>query len=332
MKYNYVIFNFVNPSLSYNWSEDYYVICLKDLEHRSDVIINQVPLQEQSLFLRFLYRIHNLWFLNKFIKIPFKRIWYPMIFKNTFKDNKPICFICLRYPPIDYLKYLKKRYPNCKIVKMFRDLILIQGKRFEVYKKAGVFDLMLSYDENDCKKYGFQPFDEFESKIDVPISRDYPITDVFFAGRAKDRLPRLIKIYDKLEAANVKCHFYITASKKEDRQKRKGIVYASKSLTYAKMLWYSVNSKCILEISRNEAIGYTSRFLEAVLFNKLLITDNDYIKNSRFYNPQYIQIIKSEEDIDPAFIENFDKVDYKYANEFSPIKRLELVDELLTKS
>lgn len=330
MKYNYVIFNSVCTDVSYNREEDYYVICLRDLENRDDVIINHVPLQEQPKFLRRLYNIHHSrWLYNKYWKFPFRNIWHPIIFKNRFKDDKPICFICLRYPSISYLRYLKRKYPNCRIIKMSRDVIKIQEKRYADYSKANVFDIWMSFDEYDCKKYGFPHFDEFESKIDIPIEKEYPIADVFFAGKAKDRLERLIKIYDKLERAGLTCQFFITEAKEEEKVERKGIFYSSSPMTYVQMLTYSINSRCILEISQENAIGYTSRFLEAVMYNKLLITDNKYISTTKFYNCDYIQIIKTEDDIDVRFLKGSEMVDYHYSNEFSPVNRLNLIEKLL---
>ena len=212
---------------------------------------------------------------------------------------------------------------------MSRDLILIQKNNYISYTKAGVLDLWMSYDEGDCEKYGFEHFDEFESKIDIPIEKDYPISDVFYAGLAKDRVKRLVAIYDELSQAGIKCLFIIVDSKKEERVEREGIKYLDKQLTYPEMLWYSVNSKCILELNRTGATGYTSRFLEAVLFNKKLITDNKCIKETKFFNPSYINIFESERDIDINMIKDDGKVDYHYNNEFSPIRRLEQIDKLL---
>ena len=214
---------------------------------------------------------------------------------------------------------------------MSRDIIKIQEKNFEDYTKAKVFDIWMSFDERDCEKYGFPHFDEFESKINIPIDKDYPVSDVFFAGKAKDRLPRLVKIYDRLTEQGAKCLFYITEAKPEEKVQREGIIYSNAPMSYAKMLWYSVNSRCILEISQADAIGYTSRFLEAVLFNKLLITDNSDIKKTNFYNPDFIQLIRSEEDIDATFLNKSEEVDYNYNQEFSPVKRVELIEELLSK-
>lgn len=331
MKYNYVVFSWIIPKSSYKIEDDYYSICLRDLENKEGIIVNHVPMYGKPKLWKFLYRIHNSVKLNSVINLPFKSIWYPFVFENSFKDDKPICFVCIRYPSVDYLKYLRKNYPDCKIVVMCRDLLRIHIKEFQEYDEAKIYDYWMSFDENESKKYGFPHFDEFESKIEIPVEDNYPIADVFFAGRAKDRHKKLIDLYDKFEQNGVNCLFLLLDTPKEEQVKRKGIKYISKPISYAEMLKYTVNSKCVLEINQADAVGYTSRYLESVMFNKKLITDNVYLKNTKYYNPDYIHIFKTETDIDISFIKKDDiVVDYKYENDFSPINRIEQIDQMLS--
>lgn len=329
LKYNYVIFSWL--FLKSNVKEDYYAICLRDLEGKDNIIINHMALQEKPKWLRYLYMLHHCSFLNKYFSLPFKKIWYPYIFENSFTDEKPICFVCVRYPSAGYLKYLRKVYPNCKIVVLCRDLLKTHKAKYDEYTKANAIDVWMSYDEYESRQYGFPHFEEFESKIDIPLLENYPIADVFFAGAAKDRLPKLLKIYDQLNAKGIKCLFYITGTSKNDEVKRDGIRYLRKPITYVEMLTCSVNSKCILEINQGNAIGYSSRFLEAVIFNKKLITDNMYIKKSQFYDPIYIQFIEEGREIDTDFIMSDEDVDYHYQNEFSPMHIIELIDNEVLK-
>lgn len=329
LKYNYVVLSWVFSSSNIN--EDYYYICLKDLEGIDGVIVNHEALQERPKWLRYLYKLHHYPLLNSTLKLPFKELWYPYVFKNTFKDDKPICFICIRYPSSRYLKYLKSRFPNCKVVVMCRDLLKTHRAAYDAYTKEGVYDYWMSYDEEESKKYGFPHFDEFESKIEIPISNDYPISDVFFAGRAKDRLTRLIDIYDRLEAMGINCLFYIVGVEKGKEIERKGIRYLTKQISYYEMLRLSINSKCILEINQEGAEGYSSRFLEAVMFNKKLMTDNVYIKKSKFYKPEYIQFVNSDNFNADFLMDDSYEVDYHYNGEFSPLLRIEQIDAMLSK-
>lgn len=329
LKYNYVIFSWLMSRT--NVEEDYYAICLRDLDGKDGIIINHMALQEKPIWLRYLYLIHNHPLLNEYINLPFKKIWYPYIFKNTFTDDKPICFVCVRYPSSDYLRYLRKTYPKSKVVVLCRDLLKTHKKMYDEYIKTNAIDVWMSYDEKESKQYGFPHFNEFESKIEISPKENSPIADVFFAGKAKDRLSKLVRIYDFLETNGIKCLFYITGTNRKEEVKREGIKYLNKPITYYEMLKLSVSSRCILEINQGDALGYSSRFLEAVMFNKKLITDNMYIKESKFYDPKYIQIIDDNEIIDAGFVINNNEVDYHYNDEFSPIHILELIDRDVLK-
>ena len=324
LKYNYVVFN---PLFSSSHrEEDYYYICAKDLEGHDNIIVNHEALQEWPKWIRYAYKLHHHPAMNKWFDLPFKSLWFPFIFKNTFKDDKPICFVCVRYPSSSYLIYLRKHYPNCKIVVLCRDLLKTHEDMYNEYMNAKAIDIWMSYDDQESKKYGFPHFEEFESKIDIPILDNYPLADVFFAGKAKDRLPKLVDVYDNLTSKGVKCLFYVTGVETKDKVEREGIKYLDKQITYYEMLSLSVNSKCILEINQGNAIGYSSRFLEAVMFNKKLITDNLYIKKSQFYNTDYIQCFEKVEDIQAEFVKKEVDVNYNYKDEFSPVHIIELID------
>ena len=69
--------------------------------------------------------------------------------------------------------------------------------------------------------------------------------------------------------------------------------------------------------------GNTLRLKEAVCYNKCLITNNPFVKDSPYYHPDFMQIFKKVDDID---LSRFAKeVDYKYNGEFSPCKLMERI-------
>ena len=49
------------------------------------------------------------------------------------------------------------------------------------------------------------------------------------------------------------------------------------------------------------------------------MTNYKLVKNYKYYNPQYIQVFESPEDIDWDFVKEKKKVDYDYQGEYSPI-------------
>jgi hypothetical protein len=174
-------------------------------------------------------------------------------------------------------------------------------------------------------------FDEFESKIDIPRDNNYPLSDIFFAGFVKDRMPILMDIYHRLTDAGLKVKYYLTGVPQSERKEHVGITYGDHPITYYEMLYQTVNSRCVLEINQEGASGYTSRFLEAVMYNKKLITNNSDIIKSKFYSPNYIQVIKQADQIDASFIRSNESVDYHYNQEFSPVHLIEKIDKELKK-
>lgn len=316
-----------------NSSDGYYTICVNDLMLEEDIEVVPYPLYYASFLTRIIFAMHHSERINKVIRLPFKSIWFSRYFKNEFKNNRPLCFVILNYHlSNDYLNYLKTTYKGCKIVCVHRDLIKIYEKKYQYFPLNKVYDLELSFDENECLKYGFIHFDEFESRISVPRAPNYPLSDLFFAGKAKDRLNLLINIYDLMTKNGVNCEFLITGVAKKNQIFRKGVHYLKKGISYKEFLFKSVNSNCLLDINQKGSVGFTSRFLEAVMYNKKLITNNSTIKKSKFYNAKYIQCFEDASLIDCSFVKkDIGEIRYNYSDEFSPIALINMIDNMLTK-
>ena len=263
----------------------------------------------------------------------FRKMAFPFYTKIDFSDDKPICFIFATTDyPIEYIQYLRNKYPNSKFVKLHRDLIKIAHLHSDYNEKNlnEYFDVRMSYDENEAEKFGLYHFNEIESKIDVPISSDYPLSDVFFAGKAKDRLSKIFAAYYILADAGLKCDFYLTGVPDSERKSLPGITYADHFMPYNEMLFRSINSRCMLDINQEGAVGYTSRILEAIIYNKKIIVDNEVVKDMPYFKTGYIQY-SDMRTIDPSFVtDNEEAVDYHYNGEFSPIHLIEQIESILT--
>ena len=329
--YNYVVFNSPDNKLRVD-NEGYYTICTKDIEHTEQTRVVSYPLDYKPYWLRLIFAFHTSGKIAKYIRLTFQNIWYPYYFKNDFAQKKTICFIIIsRNLPLGYLYYLKNKFPDCKIVHMHRDFLSV-GKRMRPDLHFNpIFDLEMTYDEDEAKQYNIPHFDEFESSIEIKRENKFE-SDVFFAGKAKDRLPLLLTAYDQFFKAGLKVYFYLTQVPKDKRVDLPGIVYSDSFMSYKEMLYHSVNTKCMLEITQKNQKGYTSRFLEAVIYGKKLITSSNYVKNSKFYDSDKIQVVENMNNINIDFItEGNGFVDYGYNNEFSPLNMIKVVEEELNK-
>ena len=334
LRYNYVYFNSSYLTHGKTDPNEYNAICLRDAMSLPGVKVVSTPLEQFPYFIRLIHFFHRLKQLNKYFSLPFKKAWYPFYFKNDFETTKPICFVVsTNNLPIDYLYYLKKKYPGCRMVKIHRDLLKItyMNPDYSESNMKKIFDFRMSIDQKESEKYGLVHFHEIESKIELTQSKEYPQFDVFFAGKAKDRLPKLIEAYDRFTKAGLKCFFYITNAKQDQMKPRDGIVYSDKLMPYLDMLKYSINSRCMFDINQEGALGFTSRFLEAVIYNKLLITDNPSVLESKYYNPEFIQYFEKVSTIDASFVSEAKNVDYNYEGDFSPVHLIEQIDSELVK-
>lgn len=333
MKYNYVYFVPEEYNKLKKKPNNYYSICVRDLETLSNVIVVSYPLDYKNFFLRFLFAIHTSKKINSKLKLPLQKLWFPYYFKNKFKNDKTICFVVeATYLPLSYIEYCRKRFPGCIFVKLHRDFMRLTQQMNATYSEENLkryFDYRFSYDVSEAQKYGCFSFDEFESKISIPKKNiEY---DVFFAGKAKDRMDKLINAYDKLVSLGLKCYFFITCCKKNERVARPGIEYAKKPMSYYRMLECSMKSKCLLDINQETAVGYTSRFLEGVMYNKKIITNNESVKDSKYFDKRFVLLFSNVDEINKAFFDENSEVDYGYENDFSPAKLIEKIDSIIYK-
>lgn len=313
--------------------DEYNTLCLKDIQDENGIIVVPCQLYYATPLIRRLQIRHERW--GKKYKMPFKNLWYKYFFKDKFHNEKPYCFVIAnRIMSYDYFIWLKRNYSNCRIVRVYRDLVCKDACNpdYSEENMIRICDMRFSYDKGDCEKYGLKYFHEIDSKLDIPISKDYPLCDVFFCGAAKDRFHKLIKAYDIFTQAGLKCKFHIVFAKEDDKVLRDGITYANEYMPYKEVLYNSINARCMFDINQGGADGFTTRFLEAVMYNKRFITDNLFIKESPFYNPNYIQVINDVTDINPNFVLNNDVVNYHYNGEFSPTHLIEQIDDELTET
>lgn len=152
----------------------------------------------------------------------------------------------------------------------------------------------------------------------------------FFVGVAKDRLEKLIRIYDKLELCGCNPIFYISGVPRKKQKRRKGIVYNT-WLPYKSVLKEILSSEFIVEIMDKNNAGITLRTLEAICYNRKLVTDNEKILCSPFYREQNIYLLSCGSVLLSDFLKCVDKVDYGYDGRYSPVLFMDKLDRYLNK-
>ncbi len=285
----------------------------------------------KNKILRILYQLQHSKTTNKYFNIPFKSLWFNSYFRNDFADkNKPIVFVfdarLLEYDYVrDYVVWLRKKYPRCKLVVNYWDIVATWRESAKPDAIRGMVDMLVSYDRDDAEKYNmyYHPTVYAEAKITKP--NNTPKTDVFFVGGAKNRMKAILETYDRLEKAGLNCFFYVMEAKPPYNQARRGIRYVTDKtwLSYEECIQYVKHTKCILEIMQQGAKGETLRVWEAITYGKMLLTNNSFMTKSRFYDPDYVCLISENGEFDPQRIKD-------YVSKPNPFKDKILPENFLT--
>jgi hypothetical protein len=224
-----------------------------------------------------------------------------------------------------FIDYLRDTYPNAKFVCFLQDLVdTIHNVNIRTI--IDKFDLSISYDKGDADRYRISYYPTPYSFFPVSEMHNENSSDVFFVGRAKKRLKEILAIYVELKEKGLTCDFHILDVEFKDQLYADEIHYNT-LMSYEENLEHVLKTKCLLEIMQEGATGYTYRTWEAIMYNKLLLTNNIGIKQAPFYKPQYIQILSESSGLELSFINNSErKIDYGYKEKLSPKLLLEFIE------
>ncbi len=234
-----------------------------------------------------------------------------------------------------------KRERNACIVLYMPDNIRTMGiardkQEFLRFCKHYHVDQVYSFDKKDCEEFGVEFFDFYSmlpisqknSKANGEEGKNMAKADdkprILYVGgcRSKERLNTLHALYDKLKD-QAHCTFYLNGVNKEYAT-REGIVY-NHPLSYAGVVDLVQQNDIIVEIMNGSQAGNTLRLKEAVCYNKCLLTNNQTVTSSPYYNPAYMQVFDNVDEIDLSRFSH--AVDYHYQGEFSPRKLMRRIME-----
>ena len=111
--------------------------------------------------------------------------------------------------------------------------------------------------------------------------------DIFFIGEDKGRLGDLVKLKNDFENNGFKCKFLILKTKhKFYFMHRHELI--SEPIPYDEVVKEIKQSRAILDFTQSRQHGLTYRPMEAMCFQKKLITNFEEITDYNFYNPKNI--------------------------------------------
>ncbi|MGN1139134.1 MAG: hypothetical protein ACI4RM_06770 [Ruminococcus sp.] len=307
---------------------------MSDLEHLDNLEIFFQPYIIKSDLLNKLRQKHLGYKLNKSRVAPFQRIWRRFYTLNKYDFNKSddyyIIFgnAVLSMTDDGFIRKLNSK-PNVHLILYFSDPVDSDfAKLAKVRANRNKFKYIFTFDPEDAKKYGYILTRSIYSASDIEPDTSKK-SDICFIGENKGRQQKLEAICDGCEKNNVKYNFRMTRVQ-DTEQNKSGIIY-NERVSYLQTIAEAKASNCLLEIIQKGQSGVSFRYYEAVCYNKKLLTNNPEITKLPYYNPEFMKYYKSPEDIDFNWVKENIPVDYNYQGDFSPVKFMNTIFELIDK-
>jgi hypothetical protein len=298
-----------------------FVDLLMDLEKSKNVYTYIMNKNSGNKMIDFIRRVYTSPRAAQYIHLPFKGMWYQSI-QDQIGDRTYIIFTTETIIRLDlcFLRDIKNRHPLCKLILLVMDSMHAHSMHMK-YARTKItefqWDLVLSFDKEDCKEYGFSYLGgKFYSRR-TDIARSCHISDLYYIGYdVGGRTDTLIHMYDFMKKNGVICHFNVVG---KSHLKSKGIVFAKKIIPYHNIISDLQGTNCILEILQEGQTAQTVRYYEAVCYNKKLLTNNPNLESLPFYDPRYMKYFKDFNDVNTQWVKRREHIDYSYEDEFSPL-------------
>ncbi|HFK4480109.1 lipopolysaccharide biosynthesis protein [Citrobacter sedlakii] len=264
-----------------NWKADYETHMISYLHKHYPVTNIDVPSR-------------YVWWGKKLTKIGIQPDWLGKKFiHKSIADLKPTDVAVFNDSVINkgLTPYIIKNL-NCRKVLLLRNTVSITF----LMEWSHTFDIIYDFENrghfNDKLKYIGQFFPVGLKEIDkyVLANKKTKKPVCFFLGRDKKRLPEILKLADKLASFNLQLDFNVV--KDYETNDDSGFLI-DEPLSYKENLAHALASDIIVDITQQNQSGWTLRVLEALYFNKKIITNNlsvldsEVFSRDRFFVPGY---------------------------------------------
>ncbi|MEG2342457.1 MAG: hypothetical protein RSB95_05020 [Bacilli bacterium] len=189
-----------------------------------------------------------------------------------------------------------------------------------------MFDRYYSFDDYDCKKYGFKflPLFYIEKNENTDIKYDVSTVMTFSYLKAKNyfnilsALPSNLNMFLFLRYEHRSTYIWNKLVHKDLLKNFKMSDFSFKGISTKESNNIYNSSKAVIECLLDGQHGLSIRAFETLSKNRKLITTNANIKNYPFYTPNNIFVCEKENEIIPiSFFEDPFDLNYKISEEYS---------------
>lgn len=239
--------------------------------------------------------------LTKYIHFTGEKVLYTYYKKELRKmPNSFDCLFVIRGSSInkDILKLLEQKKIIRKVMYQWDSI----KNNPNILECKSFFDKISTFDPCDANQFGWTYRPLFYIKDLILKSKEKDIDLLFLGSLHSERM----KILQTLKQASVNYKLYAKLfipfqSYLKNKILRKNWVNEECLTTEAVTLEESYNlysrSKVVIDYAHPQQAGLTMRTIEALGNGCIIFTNNEKIKNESFYNPDYVYVYKSENEL-----------------------------------
>lgn len=209
--------------------------------------------------------------------LPFHQIWYGKI-KDKVRDADTI-IVHMSYLTLRLCEYINKCNPNAKVIAWWWNRIIdsekpsLQKGKYEAW----------SFDIHDCERYNLKFNHQYYFKSFI-IPNQKKEWDIYFCGSDSGRGDEIVRLYNAFKEMGLNAKIQVVFPKSSAVPPE----IVSEYVDYKEIRQNISKSDAVLEIVREGQSGPTLRMMEAMYFQKKLITNNAAVKDEDFYNEDRI--------------------------------------------
>lgn len=228
---------------------------------------------------------------------------------------------------------LREAFPKAKFCVYFADL----QKRFSIsldcYKRD--FDYLFTFDKKQSQQYNLHYLLEPFTYKPMQELNTIPIYDVTYVGRIKNdtkRYNEIMQVFEQCRRAGLKCDFHLVDVPLKLQKYATEIKY-NKFMSFEEIIEHVVQSHAVLEILQTDEYSPTTRYTEACIYGRNLITNCDGIKDGFYKKDKNIYLLDDTMKIDPSWIRKNHDIDVEqYKKMFSIDTFIKTIEKTIEES
>lgn len=167
-----------------------------------------------------------------------------------------------------------------------------------VGRLSGMIGNSYTFDFGDAKKYSLKTNTQFLGRVDIEEKKNE--YDLYFIGNDKGRYEYIDRMYSFCSNNMIRCLIQIVADNSKQYNNMDIIIH--NAIEYSEILKNISTSKAVLDICKEGQTGPTIRAMEAILYGKKIVTNNEEYRRLPFYSDDNVFILN---DLNMADVKDF---------------------------